>query len=343
MEGDTSSRFDLQRHVDGMTRAPERRLAFDGKTLADFERWQGQLRCAVKGLLGLEGRTIPHWIPAERLARVERPGYCEEKFVLDVGEGVKAPVYLLIPDRAPPFKSVLVFHGHNPSVQYVLGNYPDETVAGKMLARQMNYAQALAQAGYLVCAVEQRGFGERQSTQYPDAARSCRHLAFNYLMAGRTLLGERIWDGLCAIQFLDQRPDIVRGALGCTGNSGGGTTSLWLSALDERITTCVPSCAFSSFYASIGSIWHCECNYVPGILDWADMGDLAALIAPRPLCIISGQEDDIFPIQAARAQFRIVEGAYALHEAKVRCTHAVHPDGHRYDQRLSLDFFSRWL
>ncbi len=96
---------------------------------------------------------------------------------------------------------------------------------------------------------------------------TCRHLAFSHLLGGRTLLGERCWDGICAINYLQTRADLGPDALGCTGNSGGGTTTLWLSVIDERITVSVPSCYFCSFKESIGTIYHCECNYVPGILE----------------------------------------------------------------------------
>jgi hypothetical protein len=335
--------FNLQPHVDRLTNQGDCQLAFTARSVEEFHDWKRQLRSVLLALLGLQGRRRPERVQAEPIAAVKRAGYREEKYALHVGEGVQAPIYVLVPQDTPPFKPILVFHGHNPSVQYVLGNYPSEEIAQEMLAQHNNYAQALAQAGYLVCAVEQRGFGERQSTQFPDAPRSCRHLALNYLMTGRSLLGERIWDGMCAIDFISQRTDVVPGALGCTGNSGGGTTTLWLAALDERVTVSVPSCYFCSLSASIGSIWHCECNYVPGVLQWAEMGDLAALIAPRPLRFVNGQRDPIFPIVAAREQFETVQRAYRLHAAEDKCSLAVHADDHRYDHNLSREWFARWL
>jgi dienelactone hydrolase len=335
--------FDLQSHVDYLTDAREARLAFNATSIAEFREWQRVLREKLLKLLGLDGRVRPDPVTGRRITVVQRNGYTEEKVALDVGEGVQAPIYILVPEDEPPFKAIMVFHGHNPSVQYVLGNYPSEEIAQEMRAVDNNYAQALAQAGYLVCAVEQRGFGERQSTQFPDHEHSCRHLAFNYALAGRTLLGERIWDGLCAIDFLLQRADIVQKTLGCTGNSGGGTTTLWLSALDERVTVVVPSCYFCSFSASIGAILHCECNYVPGILQWAEMGDLAALIAPRPMRFINGLLDDIFPIQGTCEQYQRVKRAYELLGAGEKCSLAVHPDAHRYDHALSHEWFTKWL
>ena len=57
----------------------------------------------------------------------------------------------------------------------------------------------------------------------------------------------------------------------------------------------------NTFRDSIGSLAHCIDNYVPGILNWAEMHDIAGLIAPRPLFVESGEKDNIFPIAASKA------------------------------------------
>jgi hypothetical protein len=257
-------------------------------------------------------------------------------------------MFVLVPKTDPPHKPVMVFHGHDPSVQYILGNFPNDDTARQQRAVDNSYAQALAQAGYLVCAVEQRGFGERVSDQIvineeEVFSSSCRHLSFEYLMQGRTMLGERVWDGMIALTWVQRRGDVAPGIMGCTGNSGGGTTTLWLSALDERVTVCVPSCYFCSFKRSILGMRHCECNYVPHILEYAEMGDLAALIAPRPFRAIAGEHDPIYPVAGAREQFETVRRAYALLGAEDRCSLAVHPGAHAYHHALSQDWFGRWF
>ena len=182
-----------------------------------------------------------------------------------LAEAARMPVYLLRPKTPPPWKPVIVFHGHDPSVQYILGNYPDEPKrnARAAVALDNDYARALARQGYLVCAPEQRGFGARVSDQRV-ATKSCRHLAFSYLLEGRTLLGERCRDGMQAIDWLLAREDVAPGVLGATGNSGGGTTTLWLAAIDQRITVAAPSCYFCSFKDSLLDIVHCECNLRAG-------------------------------------------------------------------------------
>lgn len=331
--------FTIQPHLDHLYSSSPRKFAFNVRTLKEYSIWQADFRTELARLLGLENHPPASCI-AEHIQTIDRGSYTEEKLSLDVGEGVQAPIYLLTPKHEPPYKPILVFHGHDPSAQYCLGNYPDEETARVNLAIDNNYAKALAEAGYLVCVVEQRGFGERLTDQVSQVPpRSCRHLAFSYLMHGRTLLGERIWDGMCAVTWLLSRTDIT-GGLGCTGHSGGGTTTLFLSALDERIKTVVVGGYFNSFRGSILAMDHCECNYVPHILELGEMGDVAALIAPRPFCAINGEKDEIYPVTFAREQFEIVRKAYELYNAKDACQLSIHAGGHAYNNQVSRDWFS---
>ena len=332
--------FSLQDHLDTLYTSSPRKFAFNSRTLKDYLIWQTDFRAELTRLLGLENHPSAS-LATESIQRIDRDSYTEEKLKLDVGEGIHAPIYLLTPKQESPYKPVLVFHGHDPSAQYCLGNYPDEETARINLATDNNYAKALVEAGYLVCVVEQRGMGERLSDVVLDvfSHSSCRHLSFFYQMHGRTLLGERIWDGMCAASWVLSRNDIT-GGLGCTGHSGGGTTTLFLSALDERIKSVVVSGYFNSFRGSILAMNHCECNYVPHILELAEMGDIAALIAPRPFCAINGEKDDIYPVAFAHEQFETVRRVYKLHNPSNACKLNIHPGEHGYNNAMSQSWFS---
>ena|SRR5664279_1538518 len=339
-----SAQFHLQNNIDALYVNQPRQLAFQAQSVEAFNLWKQTLRGKFRELLGIAGRVPPQTVRAELLQSVDRGEYTEEKYALDVGESVQAPMYMLVPKTPPPYKTVLGFHGHDPSVQNILGNYPNEQVAQENLAQDGNWAQVLAQAGYLVCAVEQRGFGERISDQYRESYRNaCRHIAFDYLLEGRTLIGQRCWDGMVALSYLQNRDDVIQGKIACTGHSGGGTTCLWLSALDERIAVVIPSCYFCSFEASILGMEHCECNYIPHILEYAEMGDLAAMVAPRPLRFINGETDPSFPIEATREQFEVVKAAYNLLGAADQLSLAVHPGEHAYNHAFSHEWLLQWL
>lgn len=334
--------FDLQNHINSLLANPSPKSPAAQK-MVDGQQAQSP-KIEVSHLLGLATRE-PVPTVAKLIKVVHYPAYREEQLVLNAGEQVMIPVTVLVPKNTPPFKPILVFHGHEPGAAYVLGHYPDAETEQINLALDNNYAQALAEAGYLVCVVEQRGLGQRLTTQIEDRGylSSCRHLSFAYLLQGRTLLGERCWDGYCALNYLQTRSDVQSGVMGCTGHSGGGCTALWLSVLEERITAVVVSGYFNSFRGSILAMQHCECNYIPDVLSLGEMGELAAIIAPRALCVIHGEQDPIFPIKATREQYRIVAERYVKNGRSQACQLAVHNGGHAYHIPTSLAWFKNWL
>jgi hypothetical protein len=155
------------------------------------------------------------------------------------------------------------------------------------------------------------------------------------------MIGERAWDGMCMVSHIATRDDVVPGFIGCTGNSGGGKTTLWLSALDQRVTHAVIGCHFSAWRYAQFHKSHRECSYLPGILELAEMGDVASLIAPRPLRIISGELDGVYPIEGAREQYPTVQRAYDLIGAPGECDHFVHEFGHQYHRPTAIKWFNR--
>jgi dienelactone hydrolase len=189
----------------------------------------------------------------------------------------------------------------------------------------------MAQGVAALC-LEQRSFGERQERIQPQHLDYlCHQAAMNALLLGTTLLAERIFDVDRAIDYLAQRGDADMDKVGLMGNSGGGTTTLFAAALLPRVRAAMPSCCFSTFAASIQSMFHCVCNYVPGILNVAEMGDITGLIAPRPLVIVSGREDGIFPLHAAEAEFARTRAIYQGIGAADRCRHVICDGGHRFN------------
>ncbi|MFZ6031213.1 MAG: alpha/beta hydrolase family protein [Chloroflexota bacterium] len=335
--------FHLQNHLDFLRMVPGLPQNAPPADPDAFRSWQTALHTELQRLMGLDGRSVPP-VSARRLGSLDCGDYVEEKYALDAGEGVQIPVYMLTPKGRKPPATVLVFHGHEPSVQYALGRYPDEATGRHNLSIGNNYAQALARAGYRVAAVEQRGFGERVSDDLRGPfPRSCRHLSLSYVLHGRTLLGERCWDGQRVIDYLLTQPDVDADRIAVTGHSGGGATALWLAAIEPRLCAAAVSGYFSSFRSSIAREAHCECNYVPGILAVAEMSDLAMLIAPRAFCALNGEKDHLFPVQAARESFEIVQQAYARLGVSQSCHLAVHPGGHEYPQALSLQWLEKTM
>ena len=124
------------------------------------------------------------------------------------------------------------------------------------------------------------------------------------------MIGWRVWDVMRTIDYIETRHELDAGRIGCIGISGGGTATLFGAALEPRIRAALVSGYLNTFRDSIGSLSHCIDNYVPGILNWAEMPDIAGLIAPRPFFSESGEKDNIFPVKAAVESFNQVRDIY---------------------------------
>ena len=99
----------------------------------------------------------------------------------------------------------------------------------------------------------------------------------------------------------------------------------------------------NTFRDSVFSLEHCIDNYVPGILNWAEMYDVAGLIAPRPLFAEAGTKDDIFPIEASRASFARVHKVYDIFGASDRFQIEIFEAAHSFHGVSGIPFLAEHL
>ena len=105
----------------------------------------------------------------------------------------------------------------------------------------------------------------------------------------------------------------------------------------------MPAAYFCTSRDSVMSIYHCADNYVPGLLKYADMADVMGLFAPRPVVIVAGQDDEIFPIGGTREEFRRLKEIYRAAGAEDRCRLVVGEGGHRFYADLAWPAMLREL
>lgn len=60
------------------------------------------------------------------------------------------------------------------------------------------------------------------------------------------------------------------------------------------------------------------------------MGDLACLIAPRPLVIVCGERDKIFPVDGVKKTFEIAKKAYKKAGKEELCQLVIGDGGHQF-------------
>ena len=342
--------YDNEEHLDSLYRNAPKTYAFRATDQEELSAWQAAFRPKLREALGLENMAadLAGYVPkAERLESADLGSHVRERWYLWVEPTVPLPFYLLLPkgvkhrDRKLPL--VLVPHGHNHPRIYV-GIARDAAEEAHMMEGERDIArQAAAEEGYIVIAPTARAFGETRTAKdiRADKMHSCRDQLVHDLLLGRTPIGERVWDTSRLIDWALAHLPIDPDRIAITGNSGGGTISLFASACDTRIALSMPGCYFCTFVGSIGTIRHCECNYVPGMLRLGEMYDVAGLIAPRPFCAIAGRHDEIFPIDQVHAAFDRLKAVYAVANAEDNCELAVGEGGHRFYKTPAWDFVRR--
>lgn len=331
--------MDADTYVETLAAATPRSFGFSAATRIEAEEWQRAFRPALARQIGLDAIAARGTPPMHAtLVRSEQePDHVRDEWTLETEQGFHLPFYLLRPlESSGPCPLVLTPHGHGKlGKRTYVGLAESEADRRDMEEGERDIALQAVREGYIAIAPDMRGFAglRRREEIEQDANNSCRTLQMHALLFGRTLVGERVWDIQRLIDWAVQREDVDQAAIAITGNSGGGTISVFAAAVDERIAVCVPSSYFCTFKDSIGSVYHCECNYVPGIMQLGEMWDVAGLIAPRAFLAVSGRHDPLFPIEAVQESYERLRRIYAVFDADAACRLSIGDGGHRYYKR----------
>ena len=322
----------MREYFASLARGGKRAMSFERVRPADWRQWQTDLRTAVRELLAVDVYE-PHEVRGEVVSEEPFDGYRRQLLRVQGRDGAVIPAYWLIPgELVEPAGVMLALHGHGPGKVKPAGASQDYWGKPVDLSGERDYAVQAVRRGYCALAPDLRGFGEMM---LPEALATgqdctCTEMAMRAMMVGRSLMGMRILDMSSLVDWLVTQPQVDPARIFCTGQSGGGTLTVWAAALEERIAAALPSCGFCTFEHSIMSIHHCPCNYAAGVLDLCEYYDLAGLIAPRPLLVIAGALDSIFPLEGVRLACDKTREIYRAAGAAENLELFVGGEGHRY-------------
>ncbi len=308
-----------------------KQLSFDNARYG-VDVWQAELREKLVDLLRLPVMPAEP-PPVEVITSEDCGGYTREKIVMQAVDDLGVPAFVLRPkEYHGPRPAVIALHGHGPGKGIPVDLPPPDYDVSEIHDGQRDYAVQAVEQGMIALSPDLRGFGELMLDDEfsRKQGHSCTQLACRAMHTGRTLLGMRIGDLIQFVDHLEARDDVDAKRICLTGNSGGGTASLYLAAVDTRIAVTVPSCAFCTFADSILSIHHCPCNFVPDLAAQAEMVDVAGLVAPRPMLIVAGRDDAIFPIDGVRRAFEKLQAIYTAAGAAENIALHIGDGGHRY-------------
>jgi len=288
---------------------------FEG-TGEDFTKWKYKTRDKLVKILG--------WFPGEKVPlmpkiinEIDKDDYIQKKVIFQSDEKVLVSSYLLFPKHTNfPSPAILALHGHGRGKDDVVGI--SENTESKQWIKKLNYdyAYQLVKKGYVVLAPDARGFGERSE----GSEKGCYIPGVVSLLLGKPVTGLRVWDDMRALDYLSELPEVDANRIGCVGLSEGGKRTLYLAALDDRVKVAV----ISGYFCTLKSViedweklqgWDI-CNWVPGLLQYLDYPDIAALIAPRPLLFENGKSDPLYPLDGVKEAFAQVKKVYKKLQAE---------------------------
>lgn len=272
-------------------------------TADDVAKRQAELRTRFLQALGdLPAEKSP--LNAKVVGRERREGYSVERVIYESRPNHHVTANLYLPDGKPPYPGVLVPCGHSAN--------------GKAAETYQRISILLAQNGMAALCFDPIGQGERvqllKEDGKPAISGSTTEHTFTGIgawLVGRSAAGYRVWDAMRSLDYLASRPEIDPKRLGCTGNSGGGTETAYLMALDDRVAVAAPSCYITSLerlFATIGP-QDAEQNIAGQVAFGMEHADYVTMRAPRPTLLSVGTKD-FFDIQGSWTTFQEVKRIY---------------------------------
>ncbi|MGC8642205.1 MAG: acetyl xylan esterase, partial [Isosphaeraceae bacterium] len=156
---------------------------------------------------------------------------------------------------------------------------------------------------------------------------------------GLSLAGLQTWNSIRALDWLSSLSDVDPARIGCTGESGGGTQTFLLTALDQRIKVAAPVVMVSDSFQG-----GCVCENAAGLRLGTDNVEFAALAAPRPMILIGASGD--WTAKTMTNAFPTIRGVYSLFGSQDKIEAAVFNFPHNYNQtsrNAVYAFMGRWL
>lgn len=333
-----------------------RQMGFRAKSLEDCRGWQQELRAKLRSITGIDTMLSAPLNP-QVTERESLDGYIRERVEIQTEPGVIMPLYVLIPksmvsdERRP---AVITPHGHASGGKLSpAGRKEIPVIADAIKGYNYDYSVQLVREGFVVFAPDARGFGERREWPWQKDSEeafmmsSCQVLNHMAIPLGQTVTGMWTWDLMRLVDYITQRPECDSSRVGCAGLSGGGLQTLWVAALEERVQCAVVSGYFYGYKDALLKLCNnCSCNYVPHLWELVDMGDIGALIAPRPLFIETGDEDGLNGergVANVTEQVDITRQAYSILAVSERLSHYVFHGPHQWDGTKAIPWLKHWL
>lgn len=341
---ETATPENVVRHLQRLYDKDLRKFRFRTDYEGGIDQWRKDWRPVLHRLVGLDRIEALNEGYQSKLSfgtKVDFGEFTRQKGEIETEPHVRIPFWLFRPKGHGPFPIALTPHGHDGiGHDTSAGVFKDSKHKERTIAGDRDVAVQAVKRGFISIAPAVRGLSV---DGVPDVhkrhdKRNCRSQLMHCLLAGRTAIGERVWDMQKIIDWAVTLPEVDKSQILMMGNSGGGFVTMYAAALDPRITIAVPSCSFDRLVPDDGRIYQCDCNTVPGILEYGGMADVVGLIAPRHLLIVNGHGDSLHNDNDIRRESAEVKKVFIAAGMSDRFDHRWGNDGHRFYKDLMWPF-----
>lgn len=272
-----------------MNRDAATRLAATRRRSIDGADGGACLSTLVKESLGLENTALD---PPRAVLAADAPAvwyHRLEKLDLELPGGRHVPGLLLRRDHATARRPALLFIDEAGKWNWLKQGGP-LTEAARFLQKQGTPAEPL------ILSLDASGWGELtlDSTPYSLASWISVERLTAYLsnFAAKPIMGLRVRDALAAVVYLRAREEVDPGRILVGGRGAGAIVALLAAALDERIAGVV-AIGMLSYYGAIASqhpqTWGPD-TFIPNVLQYYDLPEVAAALAPRPVLLLNPRD-----------------------------------------------------
>ncbi len=308
------------------------------KTAEQVSEYQKRLRAKfIEVLGGLPERTP---LNPQVTGVVRCDGYHVEKIIFESRPKHYVTAILFLPDAEKykaPYPGVLVPCGHS-NIAKAADSY-----------QKMGALLALNGMAALVFDPIDQGERGQLIEDWPKLWGTKAHtmVAIGSILLGRNTATFEVWDGMRGIGYLQSRPEVDPKRIGCTGNSGGGTQTSYLMALDDRIIAASPSCYITNFDRLLNTLGgqDAEQNIYAQLAFGMDHADYLMMRAPTPILICAATRD-FFDIGGTWTSFRYAKRLYTRLGFAERIDLLENDAGHNYNRQARegvVRWMSRWL
>jgi cephalosporin-C deacetylase-like acetyl esterase len=289
---------------------------------ADADRRKAEVREKILRLIGglPEGRGP---VTVREFRKSSADGFRVERIAYESQPGFWATADVYIPEEGSgPFPAIVLAPGHG--------------AGGK--SENWNWGGNFARNGIMALAYDPIGQGERLQYYSADQQKSFignptgEHGEANIgpMLIGDNIARYMVNDAMRGVDYLVSRKDVDAARIGAFGCSGGGTSTAYFAALDDRVKVAATACYITSFnelLASPTGAQDAEQSIPHFIEQGLDFADWVEAFAPKPYAVISTM-DDMFPVEGARQTVDEVKRFYATYGAENKIAWITGPGGH---------------